>query len=129
MSVLAVQDKETEDAVVPVTLRFVGTDGGVVLDVIVTVVWAVTDPPPFVAVKMYVVVALGLTAIEVMPVTLPMPLFRLRVPPFVVVHDKVLVCPDVIEAGLAEKDGMVGAVGSVEACTAADWAELLPAAS
>ena len=99
------------------------------MDVIVTVVWAVADPPPFVAVKVYVVVALGLTAIEVMPVTLPMPLFRLRVPPFVVVHDKVLVCPDVIEAGLAEKDGMVGAVGSVEACTAADWAELLPAAS
>ena len=73
----------------------------------VTVMDATADPAPFVAVSVYVVVAVGLTATDE-PVTVPTPGLILRLLAPVTFHDSVLEVPAVIEAGSAPKLVMPG---------------------
>jgi hypothetical protein len=75
----------------------------------VTATDRLTVPPAFVAVRVYVVFAPGVTTLEV-PVTVPTPLsmLKLAVPPDKV-QASVVDCPDVTEAGVAVKDPITGA--------------------
>jgi hypothetical protein len=76
----------------------------------VTVAVLVTEPSALVAVKVYVVVAVGETVVEV-PVTAPTPLLIDKLVAPVTVQDRVLDWPVVIVAGLAVKEEMLGGVG------------------
>ena len=64
--------------------------------------------------------------IEVVPVTVPIPLLRLSDVAFATTQERVLVFPTTIDAGLAVNDVMVGAGASVVAWTLPDCAEALP---
>jgi hypothetical protein len=78
--------------------------------VTVTVTVAVVEPTKFVAVSVYVVVALGLTLVELLPlveVNDPGAIVRLEAP--LVVQLSVLVVPEVMLAGLAANEVIVGA--------------------
>jgi hypothetical protein len=67
----------------------------------------VTLPLLLVAVRVYVVVTVGETVFEV-PVTVPTPLSKLNVVALVVDQESVVEPPELIVAGLAVKEDMVG---------------------
>jgi hypothetical protein len=79
----------------------------------VTVAGAVVGPTSFVAVNVYVVVAVGETTVEPDPGpnTSPPGLIVIPVAPEVL-HDSVLLVPDAIVVGLALKLRIAGAVGT-----------------
>jgi hypothetical protein len=85
----------------------------------VTVAFAVVVPVGFVAVNWYVVVTSGLTVVETLPSTFPIPLLILVELAFVTVHDNTEFCPTVIEDGVATKEETTGttAVGAVTVAT------------
>ena len=72
----------------------------------------VADPKELVAVRVYVVVAVGLTTTDV-PVTVPTPELTLRVGAPVTTQLKVLDWPEVMLAGEALKLVIVGALPTV----------------
>jgi hypothetical protein len=76
-----------------------------------------TEPLEFVAVMVYVVVAVGLTEREPEGATLPIPLFILIEVAFVVLHERVLEEPTVIDVGLAEIVAVGATIVGVEAVT------------
>src|SRR5690242_5924377 len=69
----------------------------------VTVAVAVTLPVGPVAVKVYVVVAFGVTCVEPVAATLPMPLLMLTALAPCTTHVRVELCPGVMFGGLASK--------------------------
>jgi hypothetical protein len=89
---------------------------------------AVTDPPPLVAVKVYVVVAAGVTVTVPFGTTVPTPASIVTVAASVVVQDKVLAPPAVIDVGLADNDAVGSDTLSIATNIAADVAAL-PASS
>ena len=62
----------------------------------------------FVADSVYVAVVVGLTDVDVVPVTVPTPLLMLREVAFATLHESVDDCPEKIDAGLATKELIVG---------------------
>src|SRR5882724_5465008 len=90
---------------------FVAGGGGVTV-VTVTVAVAVTEPALFVAVSVYVVVALGVTAVDPLAeaeVKVPGVILKLVAP--AADQESVEEFPLVTESGLAVKEEIVGAVG------------------
>jgi hypothetical protein len=87
-----------------------------------------TDPPLLVAVRAYVVLAVGVTVMEPFDATAPIPWLILTGVASVVVQDNVLVPPVVIDVGLADKDAIGNGALSVVTDTAIDVA-MLPAPS
>lgn len=83
--------------------------------VTVTVVFAVTVPEAFFAVRVYVVVCVGDTETDE-PVVVPTPLFTLvvgsGVPP--TSQERTEDCPSVIDPGFAVKEMIVGGISGVE---------------
>jgi hypothetical protein len=96
----------------PAVGEVIETVGGIVSAVTVTVVCEVTVPLLFVAVSVYVVVVVGDTTFDVVPVTAPTPPLiesvGAGVP--VTVHDNVDELPFEIDAGVARNDEITGAV-------------------
>lgn len=88
------------------------TVGGVVSGVTVTVTCEVTVPLLFVAVSVYVVVVVGDTTFDVVPVTVPTPPLIESVGAGLpdTVHDRVDELPLTIDAGVATNDEITGAV-------------------
>ena len=106
--------ESVEDDPEMIVLGFAMNDvmaGAVVAGVTVTVAVAVAVPALFVAVSLYVVVTVGLTAFEV-PVTAPTPLSMLKAGAGfpVTVQERVDEVPETIEAGEAANDVTTGAV-------------------
>ena len=114
-----IEDEETAEAERPV-----GTVGAVVsvADDTVTVVLAVTEPWLLVAVRVYVVVTVGDTLLE-MPVTVPTFWLMDKDVALETLQDKVEELPLTILEGEAEKDEITGAEG-VAACVVAEALEL-----
>ena len=98
--------------VVPAVGEVIETVGGIVSAVTVRVVCEVTVPLLFVAVSVYVVVVVGDTTFDVVPVTVPTPPLiesvGAGVP--VTVHDNVDELPFEIDAGVAINDEITGGV-------------------
>ena len=69
--------------------RLVGIVGGWVSALTITVVCAVVEPELLVAVNVKVVVAAGVTVLEVVPVTVPMPMSMLNEVAFDTVQERV----------------------------------------
>jgi hypothetical protein len=130
----AVHERPIAEVDTAAAARFVGTEGGVVSAVTVTVTLADAEPAVFVAVKVYVVVVLGDTEAEVSPDTFPGPLLidKLGVGLPETDQDNTLDWPATMVAGDAEKTEITGAWAGVPAVVAeagADCAETFPAAS
>jgi hypothetical protein len=98
----------------------------------VTVAWAVDtgarEPTVLVAVRLYMVVAAGLTAIVPLAATVPIPLSILTLVAPTTFQLKVLVCPLLIVDGIAVKLRTVGGATTVTVAVAVVWssAVLLP---
>jgi len=107
-----------------------GTEGGALSALTETVTFAETVPELLVAVRTYVVVALGDVVTDV-PITAPTPLLidKLGVGVPDTVHDSLVNCPGLIVVGDAVKEEIAGACPIVVADALNDWAETLPAAS
>jgi hypothetical protein len=89
----------------------------------VTVTLAVELPPPFVAVSVYVVVAVGLTDVLVVPVTGPTPWSIESVVAPVTLQESVELAPGAIDAGDAVNDAITG-TGTAVTVTVAVAVEL-----
>ena len=111
LSVEAFQESEAVEVVVPVTLRFAGTEGGVVSAATDTITCAVEEPLALIAVILYVVVDVGLTTSEPekddVVLKFKGEIDRDAAP--VVDQESVDVVPAVIEVGFAANELMVGA--------------------
>ena len=134
MSVDAFQERLVWRNCVELATNPVGVDGAVTSagGVTPTVTCAVVVPTPFEAVRVYVVVAVGETLMDVLEM-IPMPLSSvtsgLGIP--VTFHDKTVEPPLVMLVGLATKDEMIGAAVAINvvALTGDVGDETLPARS